>query len=319
MKLLLLSDLHLMWDRPRGRIDNVGKTSFRKMDFVLDSAAKIKAVILQAGDFFNVPRSWHMLVAYVRLFDIYRDVSIYCIFGQHDQYFRSRKDTLLDALSAAGYVKILGKEPVILRSGKGQIGIYGCGYGEEVPDTIIKKQSSSDCDVLVAHRMILAKRLWPGQDDYVPAERFLRRHKNYDLILCGDAHQKFEVGEERQFDERRSIICNSGPMMRVSADLWDHKPGFWIYDTDDWSIEWVEIPREPPERCMTRRHLEEAKETEGMLKDFVDAIKAIHPEIERTERSYNRFRNNLAKFIEKNDISNNIIDIISEVMVKKEE
>lgn len=307
MKLLLLSDLHLAWDRPRARLDEVGKTCFRKMDFVLDFAARNKAVILTAGDFFDKPRSWHMLVAYIRLFDIYDEVLIYTVFGQHDQYFRSRKDTMLEALDAAGYVKVLGGDPVILEHHGARV--YGCGYGEEVPDV----SGSSGCDILVAHRMILVKSMWPGQEDYEPAGRFLKKHKGYDLILCGDAHQRFEVGLE-QADGRRRIICNAGPLFRRSVDLWDHEPGFWIYDTEDWTAEWVEIPHLPPGEVLTRKHLEDAKETKEMLEGFVAAIKAIHPEMEGISHSDTHFQSNLAKFIEENDVSDSVVNIISEEM-----
>lgn len=305
MKLLLLSDLHLMWDRPRCRLDDdMARTCLNKMKFVLEYASRENCVILQAGDFFDKPRSWHLLVAYMRLLDEYGNVPVYCVFGQHDQYYRTREDTLLVALSIAGRIKILGKEPEYFLHEERKVCIYGCGYGEGVPEV----NGSSDCDILVAHRTVIAKRMWPGQEDYELADRFLRKYDDYDLVLCGDAHEKFEVSIE-QADERCRIICNTGPMVRKSVDLWKHEPGFFVYDTKDWMMDWVDMPHEPSEKCMSRKHIEDAEESSGMLRDFVEAV---DEEVEAGDS----FDDNLDRFVMQNNIESEIVGLISEEMSK---
>lgn len=329
MKLLLLSDLHLLWDRPRCRLDDVRRTCFKKLDFVLDYATRNKAVILQAGDFFERPRGWHLLVGYIRLLDIYR-VPVYCVFGQHDQYFRSKRGTLLDALSAAGYVKILHGNPAVFDSDgnemdhcKGKkdrkVYVYGCGYGEDaVPEVIDKGRWI--VNILVAHRMVVAKRMWPGQEDYELADRFLKRHGGFDLVLCGDAHV---VNHFVHSDGEGRHICNTGPMVRKSVDLWEHEPGFFVYDTGTRGMEWVEVPHEPPEKVMSRRHLDDTKETKRMLEDFVSSIDAksgmgAAGDGEKGEVG-SSFADNLAEFIKANDISEEIARIISDAMGEKED
>ena len=88
MKFLFISDLHLSDKCPAARRDQYDQTALRKFEFVLKTAYKEEAVILQAGDFFNSPRSWHLLADVMELIRKY-EVEIYCVYGQHDQYFRS--------------------------------------------------------------------------------------------------------------------------------------------------------------------------------------------------------------------------------------
>lgn len=302
MKLLLLSDLHLMWDRPRCRLDDdMARTCLDKMEFVLEYASKENCVILQAGDFFDKPRSWHLLVAYMTLLDTYKEVPVYCVFGQHDQYYRTREDTLLVALSIAGRVNILGNGALVLESEGHRVCVYGCGYGEGVPDV----DGSGDCNVLVAHRMVIAKRMWPGQEDYELADRFLKKHDSYNLILLGDAHEGFVHTEGGR------TICNTGPMVRKTIDLWEHQPGFFIYDTETKKTERRTMPHDTPERCMSRKHIESMEEKGEILRDFVDAADS---EVEAGDS----FDDNLDRFVRENAIEGEIVDLISEEMAKSE-
>ena len=51
MKLLLLSDIHLLWHNPVCRLDNLVEEQFNKLWFVLDYAEKNNLTICQSGDF----------------------------------------------------------------------------------------------------------------------------------------------------------------------------------------------------------------------------------------------------------------------------
>ena len=323
MKLLLLSDLHLMWDRPRCRLDeDMARTCLGKMTFVLDYAAREGCAILQAGDFFDKPRSWHLLVAYMRLLDEYREVPVHCVFGQHDQYYRTREDTLLVALSIAGRVTILGKNPVVydvqggrtdklsygrkgyIKQNDRKVCVYGCGYGEdEIPEVL--DRGKWVVNVFVAHRMVIRKKIWPGQEDYELADRFLKKYDDFDLILLGDSHQKLVYA-----DEAERMVCNSGCLIRKDTTLLSHKPGFFVYDTEAKSMDWVDIPHEPPERCMSDKHLRDTEESNEMLQSFVSSVNG--DEIE-TEGS---FEANLDKFVKQHGIADDIQLLISQEMSK---
>ncbi len=324
MKLLLLSDLHLMWDRPRCRLDeDMTRTCLGKMTFVLDYAAREGCTILQAGDFFDKPRSWHLLVAYMRLLDEYREVPVYCVFGQHDQYYRTREDTLLVALSIAGRVTILGKNPVVydvqggrtdklsygkkgyIKQNDRKVCVYGCGYGEdEIPEVL--DRGKWVVNILVVHDSISDRPLWPGHD-YIQAERFLLRNRDFQLILTGDVHKKFI-----HIDEAGRIICNAGVMVRKSVIDWNHKPGFYSYDTEMGRVSWVDIPHELPERCMSNRHLQDIKESSETLKNFVDSVSSDGFEVE------SNFQDSLDVFIKENDVEKEVIGLISKMMSESE-
>jgi len=301
MKFLLLSDCHLLYEKPRARLDDTFQTGLKKMSFVLDYASHNNCTVLTAGDLLDSPRSWYLLVAYMSLFRE-KDVPIYTIFGQHDQYFRSKKALSLEAFSIAGLVGILDCKERAPFGLVGKINVYGCGYGEEIPEVVNK----NNLNILIIHKMIVGKKLWPSQENYIYAEDFLKKHEEFYLILCGDAHQKF------YFEKGKRIICNTGPMIRKSVDLWDHEPGFWVYDTKETTMNWVEIPHKPAEEVLSRKHIEDEKQVNKMLENFVQAVGSKEVEVGTS------FEDNLEIFIEENKIEEDVVNIISGVMEKEE-
>lgn len=314
MKFALLSDLHLLFDKPVGRLDNTHETQKGKLEYVLNWAQENEAVVLQAGDFFDTPRSWRLLPIYVEFFKYWfkkTDVAVFAIFGQHDTYMYhedTRDRTLLGVLAKMGLVEILKKEGVSVcspgesRNKTGEnVNIYGASYGQEVP----KLSKEADVNILVIHAPILKGKLWAGQENYDYAPAFLRKHKEYDLILCGDIHQKFI------FRDGKRIICNTGCILRKSVDQWDHKPGFYEYDTETMKILWHEIPHEPPEKAMSREHLEKAEQRNEMLDNFIGALKNQDVEIGMS------FKENLFDFMEKNKIGQDVKELLAEVMEGK--
>ena len=67
MKLILLSDVHLSSKTPIGRLDDYRKTCLRKFEYVLKYAQKLNAQIVQAGDLFDKPRDWFILLDLIKL------------------------------------------------------------------------------------------------------------------------------------------------------------------------------------------------------------------------------------------------------------
>ena len=267
MKIVLLSDLHLLFDKPVGRKDNTFFTQQEKLKYVLQYAYDNKCIVLQAGDFFDVPRSWRLLPLYAEFFKYWveeKGVEIYCVRGQHDVYMYNEETndrTTLGVLAKMGLIGILSSKPLILEypfpsNSLGKKGsrihvldstyVYGASYGQEV----VEPYKEACTNILVIHAPILKGKIWAQQENYDYAPGFLRKHKEYDLILCGDIHQKFIFRDEKR------IICNTGCMIRKSVDQWEHNPGLYIYDTETRKIEWEEIPHEPPEDVMSREHLE---------------------------------------------------------------
>jgi len=303
MKFILLSDLHLLWDKPVARLDNTCETVLRKFEYVIEKSEEWKAPILQAGDFFDRPRSWYLLPEVVKLLRKH-NVVVYAVFGSHDTYMYSeetRHATNLGILERMGLVRILGEEPVYYDlKGLGMHHLWGANPGGQVPVPFERGYN-----ILVIHAPIAKEALWPGHD-YMDAGRFLRDHRGFDIILCGDIHRFFCIEDGGRF------IVNTGPMLRRRATKYNftHKPGFFVWDSTEESLDWQEIPHEPAEKVLSRDHIERFEEVDQMLDGFV---KSIGDDFE----SDVDFIANLYSFFKKHKIEKRVIDEISEVVEER--
>lgn len=302
MKLILLSDLHLLWDKPKARLDDARATQLNKLEYVLEWADAYKCVVLQAGDFFDSARSFRVLDQTIRLLNKYRQVKIYTIYGQHDTYLyneESRSYTSLGILAAAGLVEILGSTCWhIGDKGKG-VAVWGTSYGANIPKV---EGWQLNVKVLVIHKEISNGPIWAGERDYTEAAKFLELYKEYDLILCGDAHQKF------LHKKGKRVICNTGPLLRreASIEMMEHKPGFWVYETENCSTKWVEIPHKPADEVLSREHIEDKQEANEMLQAFIQAIKT-------GGQKGLSLQDNLLRLMQDNDIEPEVRILLSEV------
>ena len=307
MKLVLLSDLHLMWDNPVARLDVVRETQLRKMGYVMEWADRERATVLQAGDFFDTPRSWFLAEQWIAFFKSW-GVDIKAIFGQHDTYMYSeatRHATILGALSAAGLVDLLSEEPEIIPTGPGrpiETHVYGASYSQPVPEP----DDADALNILVIHAMIVDAKAWPGQEEFWYAPKFLADHPGYDLILCGDLHRRFH------FTSAYRHIVNAGCLTRHTADKYNftHRPGFYVYDTESRAVWLEEVPHEPAERVLSRAHLEAAARTERMLDDFIEAMECV----EAGEEQDVSFFDNLVAVARESALSQKAKDLLAEVI-----
>ena len=308
MRFVLLSDLHLTLDAPIARTDDFVKTQFEKLHFVLTWAREHHCIILQAGDFFNRPRSWFLLP---KIIDILRhyELEIYLVAGQHDSYMHSMEamdTTSLGILRKAGLVHLLNANPVIMKK-PGQthsnklIHIYGASWGESIPEVI----DNEAMNILVVHKSISTCELWLGHK-YDPASQFLMKHKDFDLILCGDIHKKFIV-ESKSYSR---IICNTGTLLRLDAteESMNHHPGFLVYNSCDKTLGWIKVPHE--ENVLSRKHIEDRQNTNEMLDQFIEAIDS------RGFEGGTSFLDNLNDFMKKNEIQDGVKNIISNIMAE---
>uniref|UniRef100_A0A6M3M219 Uncharacterized protein n=1 Tax=viral metagenome TaxID=1070528 RepID=A0A6M3M219_9ZZZZ len=97
-------------------------------------------------------------------------------------------------------------------------------------------------------------------------------------------------------------------MIRKSVDLWDHEPGFFIYDIDSREVERHEIPHKPAEGVLSRKHIEDEKQINEMLETFIQAVSSKEVEVGAS------FEDNLEMFIEENKVEEDVVNIISGVM-----
>lgn len=271
-----------MLTRPKARLDNVKQTIESKLSQVFrwaDSQTE-DVVVICSGDITDTPRSWYTASWLIEFLKKWWDGSnplMYVVYGQHDLHMHSeesKRATSLGLLKAAGLVEVLGSRPISLRKNP-VLHLYGCDYGHQtVPEPLVPR-GRKHLSILAIHRMVLSEKLWASQEDYEWAPKFLRKHKEYDFILCGDYHYKFLY---HTHDGR--TILNTGCMLRKTAARRDiaHRPGFFIHNTN-WErgrVRWMPLIHKPAEQVLTRKHLEEDIEEERLMEEFaVDVGKAV--------------------------------------------
>jgi len=268
MKLLLLSDIHLSTETPMSRIDDFEKTQWDKLTYVFQRALQEDAVIVQAGDLCHQARNWKMCHRLAAFLSIWK-VPFYMVRGQHDTYMRSETSpSVVLVLAKVGLVRLLDRSTVVSVEGLGdkhpKIALVGVEFGKNPPLPTPKTGPR----ILIIHAPIADIPI-PGMPEFVDAKKFADKHREYDLILCGDIHRHF------CFQTKHNIILNTGPMVRREATEYNfsHQPCFYLYDTDSGELRKEIIPHAPAEQVMERKHLEMAKETEGMMVDFIARVR----------------------------------------------
>jgi DNA repair exonuclease SbcCD nuclease subunit len=281
-------------DTPIGRLDNIVETQFKKLRFILQWAKNHNSIILQAGDFFDKPRSWFLLPMVISLLKEY-EVPIYCVFGQHDTFFyneETRSNTNLGVLEKAGLVTILNDMPECFDNG---LRLYGASYGQEIPQV----QRNDEFNVLVIHGPICNEQV-PGTE--IDAKGFLALHSKYNIILAGDIHRKFQV-----WDKDRCLI-NTGPMLRRECTVYnmEHKPGFYYLENE--KLKWIEIPHEVANKTLTRDHLIQEENKNSLLQEFIEKIGT------ESDGDSVSFQEVLQGLVKEGSVSKRVQTIISEVM-----
>jgi len=296
MKLLLTADWHLRSSAPENRTDNFLRTEIHKLKWLLELAEEEKAIILQAGDFFDRPMPSYTLLSHViETILIHPNVEIYCVYGQHDLgYHVTRRNTGLNLLDKAGCVKVVdsASSPLQLPS---RVDLYGCCWGEELP---VPYKTKLKFKVLIMHRMLIGrKRLWRGQTEYDVARMFLRDHK-FDLIVSGDNHHHF-------IDKvRKRYVVNPGSLTRLTTAQVNYEPKVVLFDTETREYEVEKVPIAPPESVFDLKSIEESRAVNKDLEAFVEGLS------ESSELEGLDFIKNLNAYMESNKVEEPVQEYI---------
>jgi len=294
MKYACISDLHLTWGKPIGRLDEVKETGIQKFAYLLKWCRDNDAELLIAGDLTHSSHGWYLYLAIMKEILKYKVIPK-VVYGQHDMYFRTRVTTILNALEKNGLVKVIDGQDIFL---------YGYCWNDEEEDIsfeIIKSEIVVP-KILIIHAPITTKEIYPG-GNFIDARQFLREQDAFDLIVCGDIHRKFHV----KYKGRH--IVNSGPMLRIDADeyMFDHEPGFWVYDSKIKEVEWEEIPHKSAEEVLSREHIERKKEIVLMMDDFIESISGeVDMDVD--------FEENVMLFIKENKIDEEVQQVLEYTM-----
>jgi hypothetical protein len=250
VKIGILGDLQLTNKAPTRRIDDYFQTQLRKFNQALTIFEENNcSCIVQPGDFFDAPTVSNQVKAtIISLLNAYFGNSsvttkrIYCCWGQHDVVGHSKytlPNSPLAVLEAAEVVKVLSGEPTVVGKVSEDDGtrvcLYGAGFGEDIPEPY------EDCyNVLVTHRMIGDRSLWPGQE-LVGPRNFLIEHPEFNLVVTGDYHYRFYENWNGR------IILNMGALVRKTISKFDleHEPAVGVFDTSCNSLEIYELCAKP--------------------------------------------------------------------------
>jgi len=299
MRFMLLSDIHATSKNPVARKDDILSTTIHKIRYLLRLARKENAVILQAGDFFDKPRDWNLLLIIINLIKAYK-VKIFNVYGQHDTYLRtdlSQSATTLGILYKTNYFNLLSKTPTIFEN---HINVYGVSWRQEIPEP------EGTINILVIHSPISMSELYPDHK-YIGAKWFAKKYKEYNLILTGDIHQSF------LYSIASTTIINTGPVLRLEATEYNmtHRPCGYIYDTQYGTIEKFTIPHEKAERVLSRSHIEKTKFNKSTMQKFIDSI---DKEIKTDYKPSQKLKEMLVEWLESNKIGSSIQRIITEAI-----
>jgi DNA repair exonuclease SbcCD nuclease subunit len=239
MKLICTSDWHLRATAPVNRIDSDYFETLKEkgqfiFDYALDNGIK---VILHGADLFDTPivpdriKTW--------LAREFRTIKCYTVLGQHDLSMRR----LIDNSSIAVMIEsecIKRTDLFLPYKIEDNVHIYGCSWEGEIPEIVNKDVYN----ILIIHKMISDKDYWHGHVEYTTAKKFMTDHK-FDLIISGDNHNSFEHKMVGKSKER--YLLNSGSLCRARIDQKDHKPCFYVVDTDERKVLKIFIPVKPAE------------------------------------------------------------------------
>lgn len=300
MKIGICGDIHLTNIQSKKRLDDYPETQYKKIKYMLDNFKEEKvSCILQPGDLFDSFKSSNFLIQrYISLFKK-TNIPIYSIFGNHCLKYHSSDvfDTPLAVLERAGVISIIqnkfNENPKL-----GDIHLYGCSWGEELPKIIDNK----NFNVLLVHKMIVKnEKAWETQtkEQYTKALDMLKNTK-FDLIVSGDNHQSFLCKSGNRY------LINCGSLMRHEIDQIDHKPHFYVFDILTKELEQFYIPIK--NNVFNLMEEEEKKEKTKELEAFIDGLKK---DIVITGL---KFKNNIINYCKENNIDNNIITIINQSM-----
>lgn len=251
-----LADLHLLFNNPVCRMDNLVAVQWEKLTYVFEYAANREAHVLIAGDIHVTSNNYSLLNQLIQFLREYRSrgVRVFCVYGQHDLKYRNPDDTNLQILINSGYVEQLGDKPVSFHVNKD---VHHRLWGSSWMSPIPSMQDKAPTDILVIHDSISPAKIYPGQQN-TDAKKFLKTYPSFDIVICGDIHRTFI--EENQ---GRTIV-NPGPLLRREADEYNmvHRPGFFYFDLDKAHVEFVVVPHEPSSKVITRQHIEKKKAKE---------------------------------------------------------
>lgn len=280
--LILTADWHLRDDQPVCRTDDYFQTQNIKLNFILQLKHIYNCPVLIAGDLFNKDKSSKELEIYfLHICSDYDFKNILALPGQHDlpNHNLSKIDkSSIGVLSAAKSIELI-------RIANNEITEVALGFENEIGacHTFIQKPGDKQDDIIGGSTAL----------------SFLKKHKEFKLIVTGDNHKTFVVEHEGR------LLVNPGSMMRMTAGQMNHKPCVFLYYADTNTVQPVYLPIE--DDVISREHIEEEEKKDKRFQAFV----------QRLNKDYEvslSFEKNMKTYIIQNKVRSSVNSVIWEAM-----
>lgn len=310
MNLGFFGDTHYTNRGPSRRNDNFFETQINKSLQAFSIFEQYNcSVIFQPGDLFDSHTVSNEVKA--RIIKLYKnnlkqDEKILFVSGQHDisgHSLYTLKNSPLAVVQAAGVGKLLAAKPysiLDLEDGR-TVQVYGASYGEPIPEP----ESEMDYNILVIHKMIGDRELFPGQELTKP-NQFLRNNPKFNLVLCGDYHYRFSS----QYEGR--TIVNPGCLVRKTISKFDleHKPSVAIFNIEENEVKFIELDIRPSKEVFNLN-----QETKIDKLGTEKLIQALKENLQGPSGQQDlKWKNLLLKVIKEKGSSDKIREIIDETI-----
>jgi len=282
---ILTADWHMTDHKPVARIDDYFETMLGKIGWVAELQAEYDCPVLHAGDLFHTWKASPYLLA--AIMNILPE-QFYTVPGNHDL-----KNHNLELLNQSG-LEVLRKalkiqvSPFLLN--RPPFSIAGYAYGQKIPSNI-------KCKVMLCHEMIYQQPEHWQKENGSQALAFLKKHKEYQLIVTGHNHKPFTAEHEGR------LLVNPGSLMRMTADQKDYKPRvyLWNKESNTVKIEYVPIDSKAVETV----YLEKTKERDERMESFIDRLQS-------SKEVGLSFEKNLENYLANNRVRTSVKDVINE-------
>lgn len=295
-----LGDTHITNKKPERRKDDYCEIQFSKLYQAMDTfIVEGCEAVIQVGDLVDSPEVSNRIIAKLillfRQYTFKHNIKFYSCWGQHDISGHSSKtlpNSPLSILEACGLLTLVHFNNISILGGN--INLYGSSFGEEVPDV----DNKNNFNILVTHRMIGDRELYPGQELENP-KAFLKKYSDFNIIACGDYHYRFLT----KYEDR--VILNPGALMRKTISKFDleHEPGVFTVDTNNMEVKFHPINIRSVDEVFDL--CKEEKQDNQKLLDFINNLT-------KKSNSNCNWKSLLCKIINEMDCNENVKLIIDE-------
>ena len=287
-KFILMSDMHLRFDKPVCRTDDYIQAQTNKLkhvsDYMLHNGIE---TILHGGDLFDYWKPAPELITYAM--SNMSHGSLISVAGQHDLPQHSM------ALLKKSGIGTLKESEYVSNYKKKDVHITEVNFGEPIPTCI---ERTKEPHILIIHTYLWVNKT-PFAEDNSNAERFFDKHNCFDLILSGDNHQPFVLQDGHR------LLVNPGSMMRMESSQKDYEPGFYVWDSATFELEFH--PFQIDKNAVSDKHIITQEQKDARIEEFTNKLR------------YNfegnlSFEKNMREFLKNNPQDANITNNINKIM-----